>query len=63
VAAAAADAGYVAALSTQWGFSRPSTPPYALKRLEIGGEDSFMRFLRTVYVSETEKRLKKALRR
>ena len=63
VAAAAAEAGYVAALSTKWGFSGPSTPPYALKRLEIGGKDSLTRFLRTLYLSEIEKRLGKALRR
>jgi len=48
VAASAAAAGYVAALSVRWGLADSSTPRYDLNRLEISGEHSFTRFLRAV---------------
>ena len=63
VAAAAEQAGYTAALSVKWGRSDSSTPRFALRRFEIGGDESFARFLRTVCLSGTRKRLAAALRR
>jgi peptidoglycan/xylan/chitin deacetylase (PgdA/CDA1 family) len=63
VAGAVADAGYVAALSVKHGLSDVSTPRYELKRFEIGGDDSFVRFLRTVCAGGMRKRVRRALRR
>jgi peptidoglycan/xylan/chitin deacetylase (PgdA/CDA1 family) len=63
VQAAVVSAGFSAALSVSWGTSDTSTPPYALKRLEIGGKDTSWRFLRTVCLDGTFKRVAKASKR
>ena len=63
VAASVADAGYTASLSVKWGLSGHDTPRYELRRLAVHGDESFARFVRTVCLTGTRKRLRKMLRR
>ena len=63
VAAAAEAAGYEASLSVKWGLTFPSTPPHALRRLGVNGDESFARFLRTVCLTGTRKRLSAMVKR
>ena len=57
VAKAAESAGFIAACSVKRGLSDATTPPFALKRYEIGGGDPLTLFLRTVCLSGTRKRV------
>jgi peptidoglycan/xylan/chitin deacetylase (PgdA/CDA1 family)/GT2 family glycosyltransferase len=49
-------AGYVAACGIEPGRNRPSCDPYALKRLEVRGTDSLLRFAVTVWLGGTRRR-------
>jgi glycosyltransferase involved in cell wall biosynthesis/peptidoglycan/xylan/chitin deacetylase (PgdA/CDA1 family) len=47
---AAADAGYAAAFGIEAGVNGPSTPAHNLRRIEIRGTDSFLRFVLTLWL-------------
>jgi peptidoglycan/xylan/chitin deacetylase (PgdA/CDA1 family) len=47
-----ADAGFVAACSTEPGRNRPATDPYQLRRFSIDGTDSLLRFALTLWLGE-----------
>jgi glycosyltransferase involved in cell wall biosynthesis/peptidoglycan/xylan/chitin deacetylase (PgdA/CDA1 family) len=47
---AAADAGYAAAFRVEPGVNGPSTPSHGLRRIEIRGTDSFLRFVLTLWL-------------
>jgi len=53
---AVARAGYVAACGIEPGRNRPSCDPYALKRLEVRGTDSLLRFAMTLWLGKTRRR-------
>jgi peptidoglycan/xylan/chitin deacetylase (PgdA/CDA1 family) len=63
VETAVANAGFIAALSVTRGASDSSTAPYALKRLEIGGDDPSWRFLRTICLDGPSTLIAKAFTR
>jgi peptidoglycan/xylan/chitin deacetylase (PgdA/CDA1 family)/glycosyltransferase involved in cell wall biosynthesis len=52
---AVATAGYVAACTIEPGRNRPSCDPYALKRLEVRGTDSLLRFAATLSLGKTRR--------
>jgi peptidoglycan/xylan/chitin deacetylase (PgdA/CDA1 family)/GT2 family glycosyltransferase len=53
---AVADAGYSAACGIDPGRNRPSCDLYALKRIEVRGTDSLLRFATTLWLGETRRR-------
>ena len=53
---AVAKAGYLAACGVRPGRNRPSCDLYALKRLEIRGTDSLLRFAATLWLGDTRRR-------
>jgi peptidoglycan/xylan/chitin deacetylase (PgdA/CDA1 family) len=63
VAAAVADAGFLAACTVQPGVNSTSTPPYELRRYEVRGDASLMRFARTIVVPERHRPLRTLVRR
>jgi peptidoglycan/xylan/chitin deacetylase (PgdA/CDA1 family) len=60
VAAAVADAGFLAACTVQPGVNSKSTPPYELRRYEVRGDESLTRFARTIVVPELRRRLRRS---
>jgi peptidoglycan/xylan/chitin deacetylase (PgdA/CDA1 family) len=63
VVAAVADAGFLAACTVKRGANNRSTPLYELRRYEVRGDESLMRFARTVAVPELSRRLGTLVRR
>jgi peptidoglycan/xylan/chitin deacetylase (PgdA/CDA1 family) len=53
---AVARAGYLAACGVEPGRNRPSCDPYALKRFEVRGTDSLLRFAVTLWLGEMRRR-------
>jgi peptidoglycan/xylan/chitin deacetylase (PgdA/CDA1 family) len=53
---AVARAGYLAACGIDPGRNRPSCDPYALKRFEVRGTDSLLRFAVTLWLGEMRRR-------
>jgi peptidoglycan/xylan/chitin deacetylase (PgdA/CDA1 family) len=52
VAAAVGDAGFLAACTVRPGVNGTSTPPYELRRYEVRGDESLVRFARTTAVPD-----------
>lgn len=52
-AEAVARAGFACALSVRTGRNCAATPPYALRRVEVRGDDSFLRFVLAVVFGES----------
>ena len=51
-------AGYLAACTVNAGRNRPSIDPYELRRLEVRGTDSMLRFIMTVWLGDTRSLLR-----
>ncbi len=63
VAAAVADAGFLAACTVRPGLNNKTTPLYELRRYEVRGDESLTRFARTIAVPDLRRRLKTFVRR